>query len=147
MDHHLITVANVTTSGLRPRWWMEKLIAVCEREGRYTGLAFATPRGKLASLPDYDAVFRKYLKFVQEDTDLIPGDHDVDIFYSTYRTPRKLATTRIEQAGFGHHFVDLMNRWRTQERSEGRAPRHQINAHYADALLLMPTTWMGSYVL
>ena len=147
VDHHLITVANVTTSGLRPRWWMEKLIAVCEREGRYTGPAFATPRGKLASLPDYDAVFRKYLKFVQEDTDLIPGDHDVDIFYSTYRTPRKLATTRIEQAGFGHHFVDLMNRWRTQERSEGRAPRHQMNAHYADALLLMPTTWMGSYVL
>ena len=147
VDHHLITVANETSSGLCTRWWMEKLVEVCEMEGWFDGPAFATPDGKLASSPDYDAVFRKYLKVVQEETDLIPGDHDVDALYSTYRTPRKTATTRIERAGFGHQFVDQMNRWRMQERSEGRAPKRRMNAHYADALLLMPTTWMGSYVL
>jgi len=147
VDHHLITVANETSSGLCPRWWMEKLVEVCEMEGRFDGPAFATADGRLAASPDYDAIFCKYLKVVQEETDLIPGDHDVDALYSTYRTPRKTATTRIERAGFGHQFVDQMNRWRTQERSEGRAPRRRMNAHYADALLLMPTTWMGSYVL
>ena len=82
-----------------------------------------------------------------EETDLVPLDHDVDLFYLTFRTPRKTATTRIERTGFGHQFVDQMNRWRTQERAEGRAPRRHMNAHYADALLLMPTTWMGLYVL
>ena len=147
VDHHLITVANETSSGLCPRWWIEKLLEVCENEGRFDGPAFATPDGQLASSTDYDAVFRKYLKLVQEETDLVPLDHDVDLFYSTFRTPRKTATTRIERAGFGHQFVDQMNRWRTQERAEGRAPRRRMNAHYADALLLMPTTWMGSYVL
>ena len=120
---------------------------VCETEGWFDGPAFATPDGKLASSPDYNDVFRKYLKVVQDETDLIPGDHDVDALYSTYRTPRKTATTRIERAGFGHQFVDQMNRWRTQERSDGQAPRRRMNAYYADALLLMPTTWMGSYVL
>ena len=52
------------------------------------------------------------------------------------------ATTRIERAGFGNDFVDKMNRWRAQENAQGRLVRR-----YADALLLMPTTWVGSYVL
>ena len=127
---------------------MEKLLEVCDYKGRFTGPAFATPDRRLALSPNYDAVFQKSLKMVQEDeSDLIPSDHDVDSLYSTFRTPRKTSTTRIERSGFGHHFVDQMNRWRTQERSEGRAPRRRMNAHYADALLLMPTTWMASYVL
>ncbi len=147
VDHHLITVANETTSGLRPRWWLEKLLAICEMEGRTTGPAFASADGTLASSPDYDAVFRKYLKILQEETDLIPEDHDVDVLYSTFRTLRKTATTRIERSGFGNQFVDQMNRWRPQEKAQGRVARRRMNAHYADALLLMPTTWMGSYVL
>jgi hypothetical protein len=147
VDHHLITVANETSSSLQPRWWMEKLVEVCKYEGRFEGPAFATPDGLLTSSLDYDAVFWKYLKIVQEETDLIPGDHDVDLYYSTFCMPRKTSTTRIEQAGFGHQFFDQMNRWRTQENLEGRAPRRRMNAHYADTMLLMPTTWMGSYVL
>ncbi len=100
VDHHLIVLANETSSGLRPRWWMEKLVEVCDYEGRRDGPAFASANGLLASSPDYDAVFWKYLKIVQEETDLIPSDHDVDLFYSTFRTPRKTSTTRLEQAGF-----------------------------------------------
>jgi hypothetical protein len=36
VDHHLIIVASETISGLRPRWWLEKLANVCESEGRYS---------------------------------------------------------------------------------------------------------------
>ena len=147
MDHHLFKVVNETSSELCPRWWIEKLVEVCEYKGRFEGPALATPEGVLASSPDYNAVFRKYLKVVHEETDLVPGDHDMDIYYSTFCALRKMATTRIEQSGFGHQFVNQMNRWRMRGRSEGRAPRCHMNAHYADALLLMHTTWMGSYVL
>jgi hypothetical protein len=122
-DHHLITVANETSSGLRPRWWLEKLIEVCEGEGRCEGPAFVNADGMLASSTDYDAMFRKYLTMVQDETDLIPDDHDIDALYSTFRTPRKTATTRIERAGFRHHFVDQMNRWRPQEMVQGWSAR------------------------
>jgi hypothetical protein len=61
-----------------------KLIEVCQYEGRFDGPAFAKPDGALALSPNYDAVFRKYLKIVQEEIDLIPADHDVDVYYSTY---------------------------------------------------------------
>jgi hypothetical protein len=30
VDHHLIALANETSLVLRPRWWMEKLVDVCE---------------------------------------------------------------------------------------------------------------------
>jgi hypothetical protein len=48
VDHHLITVANETSSRLCPRWWMEKLVEVCEYEGRVDGPAFTTSDGLLA---------------------------------------------------------------------------------------------------
>jgi hypothetical protein len=147
VDHHLRKVANETSSGLRPRWWLEKLIEVCEGGGRREGPAFAHADRTLVSSTDFDDMFRKYLTIVQDETNLIPDDHDVDVLYSTFRTPRKTATMRIKWVGFGHHFVDQMNRWRPQDKAQGRAAWRQMNAHYANALLLMPTTWMGLYVL
>jgi len=126
---------------------VEKLLEVCDYKGRFAGPASASPKGQLALSPDYDAVFWKYLKVVQDESDLIPLDHDIDTLYSTFRTPRKTSTTRIEWSGFGHQFVDQMNRWRMQEKLVGHASRRRMNAHYADALLLMHTTWMALYVL
>ena len=147
VDQHLIALANKSVSGLKTRWWIEKLVSVCEAEGQIHGPAFALAHGVLASSADYNTVFRKYLGQVQDETDFIPGETDVDAQYSTFRTPRKSSTTRLERAGFGDEFVDRMNRWRSQEGAKGRAVKRRMNAHYAEAVLLMPTTWLGSYVL
>jgi hypothetical protein len=42
---------------------METLVQVCEDKGRFKGPVFATADGQLAASPDYDAIFRKYLKW------------------------------------------------------------------------------------
>ena len=47
----------------------------------------------------------------------------------------------------GDEFVDRMNRWRAQEQSKGGYVRRRMNAYYADAMLLAPTTWLGLYFL
>jgi hypothetical protein len=70
-DHHLIALANETVSGLRPRWWIEKLISVCELEGRAQGPAFAMADSSLALSMDYNAMFRKVL-------DSCPGGNRFD---------------------------------------------------------------------
>jgi hypothetical protein len=77
----------------------------------------------------------------------MPEDQDLESQYSTNRTPHKTAVTCLEQAGFGDEFVDRMNRWRAQEQSKGHFVRRRMNAHYADAMLLALTTWLGSYFL
>ena len=146
-DHHLIALANETVSGLKPCWWIEKLISACESEGRTRGPAFAMADGDLALSVDYNAMFQKYLSRVQEETDLIPEDQDVESRYSMSRTPRKTPVTPLERAGFSDDFVDRMNRWRAQERSKGHYIWQRMNAHYTDAMLLAPTTWLGLYFL
>lgn len=147
VDHHLIAIASVTQSGLEPRWWVKKLVLVCASEGRIHGPAFADEHGQLALLPDYNSTFQGYLLRVQAETTLIGKEVDVFKVYNTYRTLRKTSTKRIEHSGFGNDFVDKMNLWRAQEGAQGRMVRRRMNAHNADVLLLMPTTWVGSYVL
>ena len=147
IDHHLITLANETVSGLQPRWWIEKLVLVCEQEGRVDEPAFATPDGELALSIDHDSMFQRYLLRGQEETNLVPEDQDVESRCSTNRTMRKTAVTRLEGAEFGIEFIDRINRWRAQEQSKGRFVRCRMNAHYAEAMLLAPTTWLGSYFL
>jgi len=88
VDHHLITVANMTSSSLQARWWMEKLLEVCEGEGRFNGPAFASPDGQLA-----------YLKLVQEETDLVPLDHDVDALYSTFQLRERRPPPELSERG------------------------------------------------
>ena len=55
--------------------------------------------------------------------------------------------TCLERAGFENKFIDRMNRWRVQEQSKGRFVCRRMNTHYAEAMLLAPTTWLGSYFL
>ena len=114
-----LSSAKESVSGLKTRWWIEKLVSVCKAEGRIHGPTFASAYGVLASSADYNAVFRKYLGQVQDKTDFILGETDVDVPYSTFRTPRKLSTTRLECAGFGDKFVDRINMWRSQEGAKG----------------------------
>jgi len=147
-DLHIICVANETQSGIEMRWWIEKLLAITDEEGRVSGPAFASKAGSLASSPDYDAVFRDYLKQIQNETNLIQDDIDVDLYYGISRTPRKSAETRAKQAKLDDSLQDAMNRWRTFENAKGGRPRFkQTRDLYADAVAYMSLTWSYSYAL
>ena len=147
-DYHILNVANVTRSGLDIRWWVEKLVAVCEAEGRSVGPAFAGPDGRLESSLDYDATFREVALEVQETTDYIPSDLDVNTWLSLVRTPRKTAETRATQAGVPKEVKDAMNRWSTVEKSKGKRTRWKATRDtYTSAVGEMPNTWRYSYAL
>ena len=147
-DYHILNVANMTSSGLDIRWWVEKLVAVCEAEGRIVGPAFAGPDGKLESSLDYDATFREVALEVQETTDYIPSDLDVNTWLSLVRTPRKTAETRATQAGVPKEVKDAMNRWSTVEKSKGKMTRWKATRDtYTSAVGEMPNTWRYSYAL
>ncbi|KAL7545031.1 hypothetical protein ACHAWF_010535 [Thalassiosira exigua] len=148
VDPHVVNVANHTRSGLRPRFWVEKLIQVAAEEGRVSGPAFAMPDGRLADSRGYDERFLLYMERVQaEDNNLISEGEKLRDWYSLFRTPRKTAQTRIVCAGFGESFQKEFSRWKQVERAGTRRVRRGMPDHYAEATLLMPVTWVGSYVL
>ena len=71
----------------------DKLVNVTNQEDRSRGPAFANADGSLAVGSEYDSVFRKYLRQVQDTTNWIAGDVNVDVYFSLSRTPRKTALT------------------------------------------------------
>lgn len=146
VDHHLINVASESMSGLKTRWWLEKLLKVAQSEGRTQGPAFATPQGRLIPSSEFDALFRQYLSEIQASTDLIDDKDVVEEKFGISRTPRRTAVSRAKRAGFREE-VDEMNRWRTVENSKGRKAKVSMQMLYAEAVQMMPTTWRVSYAL
>ncbi|KAL7526641.1 hypothetical protein ACHAWF_001856 [Thalassiosira exigua] len=148
-DHHIINVANLTRSGFRLRWWLEKVISVCESESRFAGPVFADANGRLASSLEYDVAFREYMERVQKGPgDLIPKHYDDKSMYGISCTPRKTAQIRIKKrAGFGETFQNVFNHWRGVERACARRVRRPMHEYYSEeASLLMPSTWLGAHV-
>ena len=81
------------------------------------------------------------------DTEFVDDTIDVDVFYSLSRTPRRAAHNRAKRAGVSTKHQEDMGRWRTIEKAKGRRPRFNMRQHYSEACLLMPCTWLYSYVL
>ena len=144
---HSIILANETMSGLKVRWWVEKLIQICESEGRVTGYAFRAPNGGTPSSAEYNDLVRKYLKEIQDDfPSLFSPDEDL-MRYGISRTYRKTAETRARRAGIHKDLCEAMCRWRTFEDAKGKRPREVMADHYADARELASLTWRHVYAL
>jgi hypothetical protein len=145
--HHSLVLANESMSGLETRWWIEKLIEVCEQEGRHRGFAFQNADGTPPSGADYNILVRQYLREIQDtNPKLFSPDEDL-MRYGISQTYRKSAENRARQAGMKEEDVTVMNRWRTTEQAQGRRPRHAMIDHYSDARALVSITWRYSYSL
>jgi hypothetical protein len=146
--YHSIILANESTSGLKTRRWIERLMAVCEAEGRTHGSAFNEADGAPPSPTEYNAMVRHYFKALQEEPESLMGDKKEELIrYGISRTYRKTSETRARRAGMVKDDVETVNRWRKVERAKGKMPRFDMAEHYSDASQLGTLTWRYSYVL
>jgi hypothetical protein len=146
-NFHSLVLANTSSSGLETRWWVEKLISVCESEGQTSGYAFTNPDGTPPNSVEYNALVREYLKKIQlQSPDLFGITEDL-ARYGISRTFRKSAESRIRKAGIKEEDVKVMNRWRVTEQAKGKRPRRAMVDHYSDARALVSITWRCSYAL
>ena len=144
---HLVPVASESMSGLQPRWWIERLIEVWEREGCISGPVFGNADGSVAMMSAYDDVLHQFLKEIKaERNDLILDTDDVVKNYRFFRSMRKSAKERARAAGLDSDMQNTMNRWRKIESARGRRPRFNMVDHYSTAQCLIPVTWRYSYV-
>ena len=145
--YHSIVLANTSQSGLETRWWIEKLMEVCESEGRMTGYAFADQMGQELETAEFNALVRHYLQEMRSDD---PDKYNLNEDMARYgisRTYRKASESRARRAGIKEEEVTIMNRWHTFESAKGRRPRQAMIDHYADAKALSSVTWKYSYAL
>ena len=96
--YHSIVLSNTTCSGLQPRKWIEKLLIVCQNEGRTSGSAFNESDGSPPISAEYNAIVRQYIQTMAD-----AGEHGLDsdldlIRYGISRTFRKSSETRARRA-------------------------------------------------
>lgn len=135
INQHVVNLANESLSGLENRVWLEKALDVCRRDGRVSGPVFADSFGKLTPSGDYNKLLRKYFTTIQEDTDLISSEIDVNTHYSTNRTMRKSAQTRAARATLSKDLQEDMNRWRTVEKAKNKRANFNMHQLYSVAVL------------
>jgi hypothetical protein len=135
--YHMLLMASVTHSGLKIRHWLEQLVSMRERQGRFHGPAFCDDDGQVAKMSDYEEIFYEILHEIQDERpDLIGPDVNIEQVYGFYRSFRRGATTRAREVGVSEIDIDLINRWRQIERAQGTKPSLAIRDHYTEVVQL-----------
>jgi len=136
---HLLPMASVTRSGIRPRKWLEALIRVRENEGRVDGPAICDGEGYVMEFSEMDGEFKRLAREVQmRRPDLIKPETEVDLEISINRSLRRGSESEAKARGVGSSDQDTVNRWRTKEQAQGRDPIRPMRDRYADVEFLLP---------
>ena len=137
--YHLLPVATDADSILNPRWWLELLMAVREKQGIKWGPLFCSKEGKVASTSVYEEVFYDLLEEVREEyPKLFTKDTDIREDYGLSRSMRRGSTTMATLLGVLGTIIDTVNRWRTEENARGTRPGVRMREHYAEIKHLVP---------
>jgi hypothetical protein len=137
---HLFPCVNVTSSGVRVRRSVVRLLELKQRSNITQGPAITDENGALFDTKAIDDCLHEVLKEIfEERQDLFPkhikSTEDVQTFYHAYRTFRRTSTSRATNQGVQRTDVDIVNRWTRVERARGRKFSALMAEHYTDVLM------------
>jgi hypothetical protein len=146
--YHLTPLAAMTSSGLKVKEWVKRLVYVREAQNRFRGPAFCDAKGEIAKSTDYEMAIMDRLVGIQEAAPhLIPRDIDIYEHFGISRSFRRGATSTARVRGVTDRQVDMINRWRSFENSKGRRPQLSMHDHYSDIRIMIPELVMFSKAL
>ena len=131
----ILVLSNETSSELNVRKWVERLAALLLVEGKHkcVGPAICHKEGTVYSLKDLNDLFHEVLLDIQSDNvTLIPSDIDVAEKYNVYRSFRRGATTRAQEQNVPTSIIEMNNRWRKVQNSQGNLPRLPMTQLYME---------------
>ena len=138
---HVMVAVSKTSSGLKPRFWLEKLVEVLDKERKQSiGPAFCTRQGEMIDYWEMNNKFIAEVESVQEaypnllDQTIEIGDH-----FSIFRSLRKGSTARATDMEVDETATDLHNQWRTMERTGGQQSTKSMRTYYNDLRLTLNT--------
>ena len=139
---HILPCINVTSSGIRVRDVLDRLISMKKEAGFTMGPAISTAQGKLLSmrmlndmlhLTLTDIFFEKRYLFPLRMTNV----EDLNQHYQCFRSFRKASDTRALEKKVDMSDIVLVNRWKTVEQAKGKRPSLSMAQHYAQFELLV----------
>lgn len=141
---HKIPCVPVTSSGINVKAQLERLRSIKADLRYFDGPAISDSEGKLLSAKDLDEMVIEILHelFVSHQ-ELFPGDitekKHIQQYYQCFRTFRKTSDTRALEAGVAREDITTVNRWRENDKAQGKRPNRSMVQHYAEFdILLQP---------
>lgn len=125
-------------SGLQYRLWLQRALALYERQGVSTGPLFRTvdKKGKVkrSSIGDLDTLLHDVLRRVQaRHPEILPKTVNVKEESSVRRTLRRTFTGRAQCVRLLKEMIEANNRWRKRMHSKGMIPHMDMVERYSDA--------------
>ena len=142
--YHLLLMVAVTASGLEPRKWIDLLVSCREGQGLFQGPAFVDGHGREISLGKYEALILGVLQDHQrweteqeDDSEALFTGVDIAEVYGIFRSFKRGAISRAQEANLKQPDVEFMGRWRAVERAAGRKPGRSIQEHYTELVQML----------
>jgi hypothetical protein len=138
--YHLLFMPPVTSSGLKCRVWMERLVEQRTKEGRFRGPALCETDGKVQNPGLLEVFLLDILVEIQnEHPEIIDPSVDVYEEMGISRSFRRGATTHARNMKVSEPDIDSMNRWRKFEAAQGRRPAMAMRDHYSQKVQMIGT--------
>ena len=130
----LLALVAESNSGIKFRFWLEKLVELIRFEGRdqSAGPAFANKDGTIIASKTLNDELLRVLEIAQREMGLLPEKLEIDERFGTYRSLRVGATTRATVKKVPDRIIKLINRWSDVEGKGTSVPSFNMMDHYLD---------------
>jgi len=140
---HVFPLSDRTSSGIRIRLWLERVVKILLDERKENCLAFCDGEGYQLTERKVEEVIHPVLQEMQGDTSLkgmmIAKGVKVGEFYRCFRSFRRGAENTAMKNRVSQSTIELVHRWTKFERSRGKQPKSfSVYEHYADGAQTRP---------
>jgi hypothetical protein len=141
---HLIPIAAVTKSGLKPRLWVARAVEAYARLGITHGWMFRDPRGAAAKQKKYEPMlFSMIQEVINKETlpeHILPKATDVAVDYGIGRSGRRGYATHATNENISDPDIKRLARWRSVENAAGKqANVGGTKESYSDIMMMLKT--------
>lgn len=137
--YHLAPMASETSSGLKIRVWITRLVEVREQAHQLQGPAFQDRSGNIVGTGVIEGFLMEALQTIKNSQPgVIPEEVDCYEDFGVSRSFRRGATSTARVRGVNDKQIDLINRWRKFEGARRRMPALPMQDHYSDIKILIP---------
>jgi hypothetical protein len=141
VKQHLLMSCGTTSSGIRVKQWIRRILAVHRAWGRSTGPVFANRDGYQVSTSEMNELFLQILGEVYEEQPSLFGVDVNDVSdlsdkYNVFRSFRRGSESRAVAMKVSEADRYVVNRWKKKEAAGANKTTHAIDQHYVDVSLV-----------
>ena len=116
---HVFTLANVTKSGVKNRWWLEKVATQLSKERKTGSPAFCDEEGFMLSSSKVEEVMHPLLRKLQKTNQFgndIPANLEIEKSCRCFRSFRRGAENTAVRNGEDKETIKFVHRWSEVDR-------------------------------